>query len=172
MNRRRQTSWRRVGIAIVLTLGLVVGFFSSKVPITNDLQWTCAKTGSTKGKRVYLGLIHTAELHRSSRLERLLIESGQTHIDHEWVKTKGTERYLIFKAHRHSKAPASSDIDLVLTNFLERATDEQKRRLMSVFLSGPEDARAAAYRDAVRIAFESANPNGAPDSSPSDLGGR
>jgi hypothetical protein len=152
VNRSRSSSFRYIGISIALTCGLILWVFSGHVPIVQDRQWTCAKTGSRKGKRVYLGLIETAEVRRPSELERLLIAAGHTNLHHEWVKTKGTERYLFFKTHRHSKAPVSSDFDLVLPDFVKRASDEQQQRMMSVFLAGPEDARQAFYREAVQIA--------------------
>jgi hypothetical protein len=129
------------------------------------LQWTCATTGSQKGEQVYLGLIHTGDYYRTSGLERLLIENGHTNINHEWVKTVGTERYVLIMTRSHSRAPASYHFNYFFTAFMERASEEQKLRMMKVFLDGPEDVRKAFVQEAGQIAFEITEPGGAANGS-------
>jgi hypothetical protein len=150
---KRSSPLKLVGLSAVLIAVVLFAFFWSWVPISNRLQWTCAKTGSQKGKQVYFGFIHTGDYYRSSGLERLFVEKGHEEIQHEWVKTVGTERYVLVMTRSHSRAPASYHFNSIFQQFMEQASADQKTRMMKVFLNGPEADRKAFLREAEQIAF-------------------
>lgn len=143
-------------MAIVSVSLAVISIYWSMVPLSNSIEWTCAKTGSQKGWNEYLGFIRTGGFFRTSTLERLMINQGHTNIVHDWVKTMGTEQYLVFKAHRHSKAPETYHFNDWLSHFTEKASASEKQRMMDVFLKGTEDDRREFLRHAEAIAFDMA----------------